>query len=106
LYGERDKNWSSQLMDSSFPIFSNRGPEDGIASRDSLACDADTGRWAGYVAFSDGHIDLINGVAGATRHSADGPDAFFHIDDDRRHADAILGFTEMMRQGGPVLQWD
>ncbi|MDP6890360.1 MAG: hypothetical protein QF471_03445, partial [Phycisphaerales bacterium] len=106
LYGERDENWSSRLMDSSFPIFSNRGPEDGIASRESLTCDADTGRWAGYVAFSDGHIDLINGVADATRHSADGHDAFFRIDDDRRHADAILGFTEMMRRGGPDLQWD
>jgi hypothetical protein len=106
LYGDRDKNWSSRHMDSSFPIFSNRGPEDGIASRDSLTCDADTGRWAGYVAFGDGHVDLINGVTNATRHTGHGPDAFFRIDDERRHTDSILGFTEFIDADGPTLQWD
>ena len=106
LYGDRDKHWSSHHLDSSFPIFSNRGPEDGLASRDSLTCDADTGRWAGYVAFGDGHIDLINGVGNATRNTASGPDGFFQIDDAGRHTDAVLGFTEFMGSGGPTLQWD
>ena len=106
LFGDRDKNWSSRHMDSSFPIFANRGPRDGIASRDSLTCDQHTGRWAGYVAFGDGHLQLINGVANATRNASIGHDAFFRIDDDGRHTDAVLGFTEFMGSGGPTLQWD
>jgi hypothetical protein len=106
LYGDRDKNWSSRHLDSTFPIVANRGPQDGMPSRDSLTCDADTGRWAGYVAYGDGHVELINGVHNATRNSSIGPDGFFRIDDEDRHTDAILGFTEFMGGGGPALQWD
>lgn len=106
LHGDRERNWSSRHMDSSFPIFSNRGPEDGISTADSLTCDVDTGRWAGYVAFGDGHVTLLNGAANATRNASTGPDNFFRFDDDRRASDAVLGFTESIDSAGPTMQWD
>ena len=100
LYGDRLRdNWSAQ-MSSSFPLFGNRGPKDGIEREDSYACF--DGLWGGYVAFGDGHVDFLDSPS-AFRRSGDG---LFSIDDEARHSDAILGFTELMNSDGPVLQWD
>ncbi|MEE2908499.1 MAG: type II secretion system protein [Planctomycetota bacterium] len=107
LYGDRLKdNWGSRMrLSSSFPLFGNRGPEDGIETEESYACF--DGRWGGYVAFGDGHIEFLDSPAafrGGIRGG--GPDELFSIDDTTRHADAILGFTYRMHADGPELQWD
>lgn len=110
LYGDRAKRWSADRLDSSFPVFSNRGPRDGVASEESYAC-LPNGTWAGQVAFGDGHVSLIGSAGAAVRAGQGGPgsgrsDHFFRIDDDDRHGDAILGFTRSISRSGPILQWD
>ncbi len=107
LYGDRAAHWSSRKLDSSMPIFGNRGPRDGEASDMSLTCDPETGRWAGYVVFGDGHVSLLQDITEATRRlRSGGVDGFFSIDDEARNADAIIGFTSDMDEDGPTLQWD
>ena len=107
LYGDRLKNnWGSRMkLSTSFPLFGNRGPEDGIETEESYACF--NGKWGGYVAFGDGHVEFL-GSPSAFRGSLNrgGPDGLFSIDDTTRHSDAILGFTYRMEADGPVLQWD
>lgn len=102
LFGDRATRWSRADVDSSFPIFSNRGPEDGEPSEASLACLPD-GTWAGHAVFGDGHVAFIGSASGAARS---GGDHFFRLDDAKRHADALLGFTASMDARGPTLQWD
>jgi len=106
LYGDRDVHWSTRRLDSAMPIFSSRGPQDGIEDTDSLTCDPATGRWSGHVVFGDGHVELINGAGDAVRRGRGGEDHYFRIDDEDRHRDAILGFTSEMTSDGPILQWD
>ncbi|MCP4838335.1 MAG: prepilin-type N-terminal cleavage/methylation domain-containing protein [Planctomycetes bacterium] len=107
LYGDRADHWSSRKLDSSMPIFGNRGPQDGETSDMSLTCDPETGRWTGYMVFGDGHVSLLQDISEATRRPrSGGVDGFFMIDDENRHADAILGFTSDMDDDGPTLQWD
>ncbi|MDP7030346.1 MAG: hypothetical protein QF733_09015 [Phycisphaerales bacterium] len=106
LYGDRATHWSSRRMDSTMPVLGNRGPEGGVPSVDSLTCDPDTGRWAGYFAYGDGHVSLVQGLDAARRAGAGGEDHVFRIDDDDAHGDAILGFTRSIGRSGPMLQWD
>jgi len=106
LHGDRAKHWSGRSLDSTMPLFSNRGPKDGVEHEDSLTCDPATGRWAGHVAFADGHVSLVQDAANAVRRGRGGSDHFFRIDDEDRHADAILGFTWEIDDDGPILQWD
>lgn len=106
LYGDRASHWSSRKMDSTMPVLGNRGPEDGVPSVDSLTCDPDTGRWAGYFAYGDGHVALVQGIDAARRRFAGGEDHVFRIDDEDGHGDAILGFTREWDRSGPILQWD
>ena len=107
LYGDRLKDhWGANMsLSSRFPLFGNRGPEDGIETEESYACF--DGKWGGYVAFGDGHVEFL-GSPSAYRGNlkSGGVDGLFSIDDTRRHSDAILGFTSRMRSDGPVLQWD
>ncbi|MCH2134497.1 MAG: hypothetical protein MK116_12185 [Phycisphaerales bacterium] len=104
LYGDRLRDRWGKLS-SSFPMFGNRGPEDGIESMESNACF--DGFWGGYVTFGDGHVEFFDSPD-SFRRSLDGggADGLFSVDDEDRHADAILGFTYRMDRGGPVLQWD
>ena len=107
LYGDRLRdNWGANMsLSSRFPVFGNRGPEDGIETEESYACF--DGKWGGYVAFGDGHVEFFNSPASFRgSRSGGGPDGLFTIDDTSRHSDAILGFTYRMEPGGPVLQWD
>ncbi|MDP7071038.1 MAG: hypothetical protein QF561_06795 [Phycisphaerales bacterium] len=107
LYGDRVAHWSSRKLDSTMPIFSNRGPRNGEASEASLTCHPETGRWTGYTAFGDGHVALLQDISNARRRPrSGGVDGFFSIDDEDRHADAIIGFTSGMDAEGPTLQWD
>ena len=105
LWGDRDENWASRL-NSSMPIFSSRGPQDGQPDPASYTCDPDTGRWTGHVVFGDGRVVLLQSLSEAQRNGRGGADHFFRIDDDERHADAILGFTSKVTSRGPILQWD
>jgi hypothetical protein len=106
LYGDRATHWSSKKMDSSMPILGNRGPRDGEPNVDSWVCDPGTGRWAGYFAYGDGHVVLVQGLGDARRRYDGGEDHVFRIDDEVRHGDSILGFTSGMDRDGPILQWD
>ncbi len=106
LYGDRASHWSSRKMDSTMPVLGNRGPKDGVSSVDSLTCDPDTGRWAGYFAYGDGHVALVQGVGNASRRGQVGVDLVFRMDDEEGHSDAILGFTRDIGRSGPILQWD
>lgn len=106
LHGDRAKHWSGRSLDSTMPLFSSRGPRDGDQSVDSMTCDPNTGRWAGHVAYADGHVSLIQDAENARRRGRDGIDHFFRMDDEDRHADAILGFTWGFDSEGPILQWD
>jgi hypothetical protein len=106
LYGDRASHWSSRKMDSTMPIVGNRGPRDGEDDVDSWVCDPNTGRWAGYFAYGDGHVMLVQGLGDARRRFAGGEDHVFRIDDEDQHGDAILGFTSDMTRNGPILQWD
>ena len=100
LFGDRlDRHWGPQLS-TSFPLFGNRGPRDGIETDESYACF--NGLWSGYVAFGDGHVEFLDSPG----QFGNGPDGLFRMDDPDRHADAILGFTSAMDESGPTLQWD
>jgi competence protein ComGC len=105
LYGDRLRDQWGRGLSTSFPTFGNRGPRDGIETEESYACF--NGLWGGYVAFGDGHIDFLDSpdaFRGGLRRG--GPDGLFTIDDEVRHADAMLGFTSRMDSDGPTLQWD
>ena len=100
LFGDRLRDQWGANLSTGFPLFGNRGPRDGIETEESWACF--NGLWSGYIAFGDGHVEFL-GSPGAFRRGGDG---LFQIDDDNRHADAILGFTSAMDEDGPTLQWD
>lgn len=99
LHGRRLDHWKKMRMDSSFPLFGHRGPEDGVETVDSVTCP--DGTWQGAVAFGDGSVRTLRGV-GAFKG---GRDNLFMLEDDGG-SDAILGFTKWMDEYGPTLQWD
>lgn len=99
LHGRRKDNWSKATMRSSFPLMGHRGPEDGVESMDSVTCP--DGTWQGAVVFGDGHVKTLEGVSAF----GSGRDNLFILEEDGG-SDAILGFTEVMYEDGPQLQWD
>lgn len=104
LTGDRlDKYWRFS-MSSAFPLFGNRGPQDGIETADSATCH--NGFWSGRVIFGDGHIEFLETPASFSSRSSRGVDGLFRIDDPQRGSDAILGFSEAIDEDGVNLQWD
>jgi hypothetical protein len=109
LFGERyDKQWRNTLSHS-FPIFGSRGPRNGDDDPNSYTYGRD-GRWAGFVVYPSGNVDLINTFTppnvvferGGERYQ----DNIFRLEDGEAGGDAILSFTKTMFEDGPELQFD
>ena len=109
LFGERHELWWEATMSTRFPLFGNRGPEDGVQDPESYTT-GDNGLWGGHLVFGDGHVEFTGSFTpgnltwqrGGERHQ----DNIFRMDDGVDGRDAILGFTQWMTDRGPVLQWD
>lgn len=109
LYGDRfDDHWRNTLS-STFPIFGNRGPKDGVANSQSFTYGRNA-QWGGHVVYGDGHTAYINTftpnglvfeMGGETYQ-----DNIFKMDAKPNGGDAVLAFTKAMTKQGPTLQWD
>ena len=98
LYGDRYRRGWSAPGPSTYPVLSNRGPQDGIPDPNSWTML--NGRWAGNVVFADGHVNFD-----ATM-SATAGDHLFQINTDAEGDDVIMSFTKNIWDGGFELQWD
>jgi len=109
LFGERcERNWGLD-GEPSMPIVGARGPKDGQPDPSSFT-HGDDGTWAGYVVTNGGSIHLLerSELPDRSVSTADGrvPDNPYAAEDGPAGADALLGFTKAMTEGGPELQWD
>lgn len=108
LHGKRyESNWNT-AGSATFPIFGNRGPENGIDNPKSRTYGRD-GAWGGHLVFPDGHIDFVTSFTPSNVHSpgaAAGTDNIFAVQNGPAGDDAILSFTKEMTESGPVLQFD
>ncbi len=109
LYGDRfDDHWKNALS-STFPIFGNRGPKDGVANPQSFTYGRN-GQWGGHVVYGDGHTAYINtftpnGIV-FVMNGETYQDNIFKMDSKPDGGDAVLAFTKTMTKQGPTLQWD
>jgi competence protein ComGC len=106
LCGQRARNWTEVRLDSRFPLLGTRGPAQGQPNPQSLTYGRE-GTWAGFQAFGDGHVDFTEVFDAKGLALADGrPDNAYAMDTDPDGNDAVLAFTQVMRDGVPTLQWD
>jgi prepilin-type processing-associated H-X9-DG protein len=106
-YGDRlERGWRSA---SGYPHLGDRGPAAGEPDADSFTC-GPHGHWAGYIAFADGHVEMLTDVRSKTLvvASADRsrPDNIFAMETGADGGDAVISFTLEVKPGGPVLQND
>ncbi len=106
LCGTRAKYWTDVKLDTRFPILGTRGPANGVGNTTSLTYGRDNS-WAGFQVFGDGHVEFTQSFMAKGLQLEDGkPDNAYAIDTDPDGGDAVLAFTQMMRDGVPTLQWD
>ena len=109
LSGDRfQKRWRNTL-ESSFPLFGNRGPKDGDCTKSEYACGRDQ-VWRGHMVFGDGHIEFIEtATPGGVFIEDKGvrtPDNLFIMETGGAGSDAVVSFTKTMDNSGPELQFD
>jgi hypothetical protein len=102
LFGLRHaRGWRAHSTSERTPLVGSRGPKDGVPDPSSLTCD-DDGRWAGHIAFGDGHVAFTTSFT-PTRLG----DNVLFWEDGAAGADVILAFTRRMdAEDGPTLQFD
>ncbi len=109
LHGRRYNRFWKFTVDSRAPLLGNRGPLDGVDNPSSYTYGRN-GQWGGHIVFGDGHVDFFESffVAGLS-YSEDGQtnhDNIFAMETGPDGDDAILSFTKLMDEDGPVLQHD
>ena len=104
LQGARYDNHWRNSMSGSFPLFGSRGPEDGVLDPDSVTCH--NGQWTGSIWSADGSVRSLESIGSWNASINGGEDNLFRVDDPRRGADAVLGFTRSIDEDGVTLQWD
>jgi hypothetical protein len=109
LFGERHERSWKQTFEGSVPILGNRGPRDGIDDPQSFTYGRN-GRWAGHLAFGDGHVDFVDTFTPAgllyDRGGPPQPDNIFAMEDGPGGRDTVIAFTRRMTTRGPELQYD
>ena len=109
LYGRRYGRFWKFTVDSRAPLLGNRGPIDGIDDSSSYTYGRNS-KWAGHIVFGDGHVDFFESFFPAgLSYNQDGqlqPDNIFAMETGPNGDDAILSFTKLMTEDGPVLQHD
>jgi len=109
LYGKRMQQEWRESLSGLFPVLSNRGPRDGD-DPDSITYQIYKPHdvWYGNIIYNDNHIEWASQMIVGQIQIGDQmiPDNIFRVDDPVEHADAILSFTNEMKEDGPVLQWD
>lgn len=106
LCGTRAKYWTDVKLDTRFPILGTRGPANGQPNPQSYTYGRDN-TWAGFQVFGDGHVEFTKDFAAKGLQLENGsPDNAYALDTDPDGGDAVLAFTQWMRDGVPTLQWD
>lgn len=110
LFGDRyETHWLEASLDSTMPLFGNRGPEYGRPDPTSYT-NGRNGLWAGHLVFGDGHVEFTDQFTLAARTVSLGdqrvPDNVFAFDDGPEADDAMITFTREMAEHGPVVQHD
>lgn len=106
LCGTRAKFWTDVKLDTRFPILGTRGPAYGKPNPQSLTYGRDN-TWAGFQVFGDGHVEFTKDFNAKGLQLENGsPDNAYAMDTDPDGGDAVLAFTQLMRDGVPTLQWD
>ncbi len=109
FYGRRyERNWRFNV-DSNVVLLGNRGPKDGIDDPTSETYGRNA-QWGGHVVFGDGHVDFFDTFTPGSLYFESGgqhyADNIFAFDDGLDGADAVLTFTQIMNNDGPVVQYD
>ena len=107
MYGKRlEKKWRAV---SGSPHLGNRGPLAGEPDADSFTC-GPHGHWAGFIAFADGHVEMLTDMRSKTLTIAGDPephpDNIFAMETGPAGDDAVISFTLEVQADGPLLQHD